>query len=440
MTVKHKDFSVETDRKTGEAIRKMTKDIQNFKLQSGSIFMQKRHLTLSSNSKSPEVTLWSSSDEADETSMEKKQKEMATKTQYTFSSKGPFSFYTISYVLQEFILQQRHLVTQSRFTREYEYNYKDYKEIIVDGNIVFEWQGNLYNMYIDSENHSNILKSNIEVTSLVHLLKEKIRYENPLRGKLFQVKQSNGGFFPIMKSIPKITFNDVIMDKKLKDDIYDNTIFQLENLDENNGIILYGEPGVGKSLICSAIANECTIKGNTVCYLSTEVDYTMLNEFLESFVTPCILIFEDIDAFGQTRDSAPSSGILSDFLQFVNGISEREERIIFVATTNYLDRLDKAISNRPVRFNRKFKFEYPNDEEITQLVELYFDKNIADSFSTICYNKNFSGAHIKEIQRTSNLLAKKRNQDIQDVFKESVDLVAENFSPKLTQIGFGGVK
>lgn len=385
--------------------------------------------------------LWSSGKEYENGEMKEKQKEITAKTQYTFSSKGPFSFYTTSYVLQEFILQQRHLLTHSKFTNEYEYDYKKYKEIIMHGNVVFEWEGNLYNMYIDSDNFVHVLKSNVEVTKLVYLLKEKIRYNNPLRGKLFQIKQSNEGFFPIMKPIPKITFNDVIMDEKLKEDIYDNTIFQLENLNENNGIILYGEPGVGKSLICSAIANECTNKGNTVCYLSTEVDYTMLNEFLESFVSPCILIFEDIDAFGQSRDGSSNFGVLSDFLQFVNGITEKEERIIFIATTNYLDRLDKAISNRPVRFNRKFKFEYPNDEEITKLVELYFDKNIADSFSTVCYNKNFSGAHIKEIQRTSNLLAKKRNQDIQDVFKESVNLVAENFSPKLTQIGFGnGIK
>jgi ATP-dependent Zn protease len=418
---------------SGETIITISKGIKELQKQSKRIYMKNRQSTVSVKNDITEQ----SDDNIYEKETEEKQKEITMKTQYTFSSKGPFSFYTISYVLQEFMLDQRHLVTQSRQTHEYEYNYKDYKEIIVHGNIVFEWQGNLYNMYIDSDNYSNILKSNVEVTSLVHLLKEKIRYKNPLRGKLFQVKQARDGFFPIMKPIPKITFKDVIIDQKLKEDIYDNTIFQLENLDENNGIILHGEPGVGKSLICSAIANECTLKGNTVCYLSTEVDYTMLNEFLESFVSPCILIFEDIDAFGQTRDSVPSSGILSDFLQFVNGISEKDERIIFVATTNYLDKLDKAISNRPVRFNRKFKFEYPNDEEITQLVELYFDKNIADSFSTICYNRNFSGSHIKEVQRTANLLSKKRNQDIQDVFKESVDLVAENFSPKLTQMGFG---
>lgn len=364
------------------------------------------------------------------------EKELVSKTQYTFSLEGYYSFYTTCYVLQEFILKNRNLVTLSKFTQEFEYDYRKYKEIITVGNIVFEWEKNLYNLYIDGESYSLILKSNTEVTRLVKILKDKVRYENPLRGKLFQIKQGKSGFVPIIKPVPNITFSDVILDEKLKEDIYDNTIFQLENLNENNGIILHGEPGVGKSLICSAIANECTKSGNTVCYLSTEVDYTMLNEFLEKFVSPCILIFEDIDAFGQSRDTSASTGVLSDFLQFINGITEKEERIIFIATTNYLERLDKAISNRPVRFNRKFKFDYPNDDEIKQLVELYFDKNIADSFSSLCYDKKFSGSHIKEVQRTANLLSKKRDQSVTEVFAESVSLVKENFSPQLITMGF----
>ena len=359
-----------------------------------------------------------------------------TQNQYTFSSKGFYSFHTICYVLQSFILKQKHLITLTKITREFEYDYKKYREILTDGNIVFEWNNQLYNLYISGDSYSNILKSNGDISDLVKLLKHEIRYNNPLKGKLFQMKLTVDGFYPLMKAVPNITFDDVILDEKLKEDIYDNTIFQLENLDENNGIILHGEPGVGKSFICGAIANEATKKGYTVAYLSTQVDYTALNEFIEEFVSPCILIFEDIDAFGESRDSMSNGGVLSDFLQFINGITEREERIIFIATTNYLDRLDKAIANRPVRFNRKFEFKYPTDPQINKLVKLYFDDDISDKFSKDCYNKNFSGSHIKEVQRTANLLAKKRGQEIQNVFQESVELVHENFSPKLNTVGF----
>ena len=283
----------------------------------------------------------------------------------------------------------------------------------------------------------NVLKSDTDVTEIVSLLKNKIRHENPLKAKLFQIKLGRDGFYPLIKAIPTITFDSVILDDKMKEDIYDNTIFQLEYLEENNGVIFHGDPGVGKSWICSAIAREATDKGYTVAYLSTQVDYTMLNEFIEEFISPCILIFEDIDAFGESRENQ-NSGVLSDFLQFINGITEKEERIIFIATTNYLDRLDKAIANRPVRFNRKFEFKYPSDSQLDKLVELYFDEDIANNHSDACYNKKFSGSHIKEVQRTANLLSKKRSQDISDVFVESVELVAENFSPKLNPMGFKG--
>lgn len=362
---------------------------------------------------------------------------ITSKNQYTFSAKGYYSYYTISYVLQEFVFKQKNLITLNKHTHEYEYDYKQYKEIITEGNIVFDWEDELYNMFIDGDSYSIILKSNADITKLVALLKRKVRHDNPLIGKLFQIRQGRDGFFPIMKRVPKITFKDVILDEKLKEDIYDNTIFQLEHLKENNGVIFYGDPGVGKSLVCSAIANEITKKGYTVAYLSTQVDYTMLNEFIEEFISPCILIFEDIDAFGESRDTQ-ASGLLSDFLQFINGITERDERMIFIATTNYLERLDKAIANRPVRFNRKFEFKYPSDEEMDRLVKLYFDKDIADEFSSLCHNKEFSGSHVKEIQRTVNLLSTKRNQTVSEVFAESVDLVHDNFSPKLNPMGFNG--
>jgi len=364
---------------------------------------------------------------------------ITTKNQYTFSSKGFYSYHTICFVLQNFILEQRHLTTFVKFTHELEYDYKKYREIITEGNIVFEWKNHLYNLFISGDDYANVLKSDADVTELVALLKNKIRHENPLKGKLFQIKLGHDGFYPLMKSIPNISFSDVILDEKMKEDIYDNTIFQLENLNENNGVIFHGDPGVGKSWICSAIANEATSKGYTVAYLSTQVEYTMLNEFIEEFISPCILIFEDIDAYGGSRDTAQNTGVvLSDFLQFINGITEKEERIIFIATTNYLDRLDKAIANRPVRFNRKFEFKYPDNPQLDKLVELYFNKDIAEKHSQICYSKKFSGSHIKEVQRTANLLSKKRGEDIENVFVESVELVAENFSPKLNAIGFKG--
>ena len=50
-------------------------------------------------------------------------------SQYTFSSKGYYSFYTMSYVLQEFIFKQKYLITFNKHTHEQEYDYKNIKKL-----------------------------------------------------------------------------------------------------------------------------------------------------------------------------------------------------------------------------------------------------------------------------------------------------------------------
>ena len=112
--------------------------------------------------------------------------------------------------------------------------------------------------------------------------------------------------------------------------------------------------------------------------------------------------------------------------------------MIFIATTNYLDKLDKAVANRPVRFNRKYKIELPTNEQIAQLIELYFNKEIKELFAEKCFNLSFTGAHIKEIKRTADLkISKNKKLTYKDVFMESLEMVKENFIITLNQFGFG---
>lgn len=171
--------------------------------------------------------------------------------------------------------------------------------------------------------------------------------------------------------------------------------------------------------------------------MTTYVSYSLLNEFIEEFISPCIVIFEDIDSFAESRQAVNNSQI-ADFLQFINGIGDRTDKIVFVATTNHLDKLDAAVANRPVRFNRKFEFKFPNAEDLKKLVELYFDADIAEKYYDLYSKKvgTFYGAHIKETQRTARLLARKRKMEIKDVFEDAFKLVEANFSPTLKKIGF----
>jgi hypothetical protein len=55
----------------------------------------------------------------------------------------------------------------------------------------------------------------------------------------------------------------------------------------------------------------------------------------------------------------------------------------------------------------------------------------------LCHDKGFTGAHIKEIRRTANLLSKRKGIKVKDVFEESVKVVHQNFSVTInSEIGF----
>lgn len=106
--------------------------------------------------------------------------------------------------------------------------------------------------------------------------------------------------------------------------------------------------------------------------------------------------------------------------------------------TNHLEALDEAIRNRPVRFNRKYRFQDPTNEQIDQLQELYFGAAlIPPQLKRICHDQGFTGAHISEVKRTTELLAHKRRLLLPEVFADAVQVVQVHFSPKTKQVGFG---
>ena len=362
---------------------------------------------------------------------------------YTWSGQSRATFLINAYTIQKYIktIADEVLNYEVKITEEFEYSYKQQELTVIYGQLIFTYQNKLYLLNINCEAQTVTLNSNNDISVLVESIKEEIKYRNPIRNKHLQIVPGSDGLNYIFKNPPAVTFDNIIMDDKIKEDIYDNTIFHLENLDDNNGIILYGIPGTGKSAICQAIINEAIKKKYSTCFIVSRVYYTALSEFINNFLAPCILIFEDIDSFGQDRRDMPDNGGLADFLQFMSGLYERDDKIVVVATTNYIEHLDSAISNRPCRFNRKYEFKLPTNSEVNKMLDLYFGEGIlSESLKKLCYGKGLTGSHIKELQRTSMLLSKKRGADIVDVFNDAVDIVGNNFSvagEKSVSFGFG---
>ena len=364
----------------------------------------------------------------------------AAKKSYTFSANGQESFGIYNYVIQKYLASQSvdSMVTITKDVSEYEYDLDTTCDLLSHGQRIFSFKdtNKLISCSPNREFLTISLTANFDISEIVTKLKHEIKWNNPIRKKNIQILQTRGGFRTIFKPVPKVSFKDVILDKHVKDDIYDNTIYQLKEVDGNNGIILHGIPGTGKSRTCQAIISEAIKEGFSTCYLVDNVDWSLFKEFVQEFLTPCVIVFEDIDSLGQNREDTRNAEIAA-FLQFLNGLSDTTEKMVFVSTTNHLDHLDKAINNRPVRFNRKFEFLMPTDKEIDLLIDLCFKKNkIPDNLKRKCHSVEFSGSHIREIARTAELLAKKSGTSVVDCFEQAVKCVSAHFSVTLKPMGF----
>jgi len=126
---------------------------------------------------------------------------------------------------------------------------------------------------------------------------------------------------------------------------------------KKRGVLLHGEPGTGKTSLGYIICNEAS--DHTVIWITPELVSEHTNGHnsirtlyrLADFVSPCIIILEDIDLFGSDREDAPESLRLGSLMNVLDGVNSVENAVT-VAMTNRLPQIEKALSNRPGRFDK----------------------------------------------------------------------------------------
>jgi predicted AAA+ superfamily ATPase len=133
------------------------------------------------------------------------------------------------------------------------------------------------------------------------------------------------------------------------------------NFVHKRGILMYGEPGCGKSGIIQLIAKQLIENDGIIINIKDQDDVDHFMDFIATFRKiepnrPLIVLLEDIDSI-----AGENSHSTSRLLNILDGVKQIED-VVYIATTNYPEKLQDRITNRPSRFDRRYKVELPNEE------------------------------------------------------------------------------
>lgn len=169
-------------------------------------------------------------------------------------------------------------------------------------------------------------------------------------------------------------------------------LFRRYEVPYKRGILLWGPPGCGKTCCIQLVARDVVDRGGVVIEFENPAlfmeGYRVLRQIQPE--VPVVVVMEDLDAILERWDE-------SLVLNILDGI-EKVDRVVFLATTNYPERLGPRVVNRPSRFDKRFKIGYPKAESRRMYIE--FLARQEDDFPVDKWVRDtdgFSLAHIKEL-------------------------------------------
>jgi cell division protease FtsH len=231
----------------------------------------------------------------------------------------------------------------------------------------------------------------------------------------------------VSKDQPKTSFTDVAgVDEaieelqEVKEYLQNPAKFQAMGAKIPRGVLLFGPPGAGKTLLARAVAGEAgvpfySISGSDFVEMFVGVGAARVRDLFEQAKTnaPAIVFIDEIDAVGRHRGAGLGGGhdereqTLNQLLVEMDGFDQRTA-VILMAATNRPDILDPALL-RPGRFDRHVVIDRPDLEGRKGILRVHargkpFDETVA--LDTVAKRTpGFTGADLANVINESALLA-----------------------------------
>ncbi len=238
----------------------------------------------------------------------------------------------------------------------------------------------------------------------------------------------------LSKEHTNITFNDVAGIDEAKEELTEIVEFlknpkKFQRLGGRipRGVLLIGDPGVGKTLLAKAIAGEAdvpffSISGSDFVEMFVGVGASRVRDLFKTAKesSPCIIFLDEIDAVGRRRGNGMASGGHDEREQTLNAILvemdgfDTNDQVIVIAATNRSDVLDPALT-RPGRFDRQVYVPLPDIKGRYEILKVHSRKvKLAASVDLMRLARQtpmFSGADLAAIINESALLATMGNKE-----------------------------
>ncbi|MCR5741792.1 MAG: ATP-dependent zinc metalloprotease FtsH [Gammaproteobacteria bacterium] len=206
------------------------------------------------------------------------------------------------------------------------------------------------------------------------------------------------------------------------------------------GILLYGKPGTGKTLLARAVAGEAGVPfffttGSDLVEMFVGVGASRVRDMFKTAKksAPSILFMDEIDAVGRQRGTGLGGGndereqTLNQLLVEMDGFTS-DTSVIVMAATNRPDILDPALL-RPGRFDRQIDIGAPDVKEREAILKVHARNKKVDpsvDYAQVAHETpGFTGADLENVMNESALLAAREGKKLitNEIISEAIDRV-----------------